>query len=97
MAAKHGGAAGADRRRPPHVRIQHDKEIFEPIDDRLLIPTDRQALLYAYRSICREPFVKESSFRVLEHQLKNETLQKALKDMFQGMYIGTGIGPLSSF
>jgi hypothetical protein len=38
---------------------EHDEQLFRPIDTAPLIPTARQVLLYAYRALCREAFVKE--------------------------------------
>lgn len=40
---------------------KHDNELFEPIDNSPLAPTPEQIALYAYRSLCREVFVKENA------------------------------------
>ncbi len=45
----------------------HDNILFKPIDDQYLIPTDHQVLLYAFRSLARELFVKEN---VLNHLMR---------------------------
>jgi len=39
----------------------HDSSLFEPIDSNKFQETKEQAFLYAYRSICRELFVKENA------------------------------------
>lgn len=44
---------------------EHDNELFKPIDDQYLIPNDQQVLLYAYRSLARELFVKENALTCL--------------------------------
>jgi hypothetical protein len=47
----------------------HDNAVFAPIDTQVLIPTNEQALLYAYRSLCREFFVKQNAFDLAEAQI----------------------------
>lgn len=49
----------------------HDNKLFKPIDDQHLIPTDQQVLLYAYRSLAREMFVKENVLTQLKRWIKN--------------------------
>lgn len=71
---------------------KHDNELFEPIDNSPLIPTDHQVLLYAYRSLCRELFVKENALELIESQLGIGTNQKAIKDLFLNMKLGTTFG-----
>src|SRR5574337_1945141 len=48
----------------------HDNNLFKPIDDQYLIPTDQQVLLYAYRSLSRELFVKENVLNNLKLLVK---------------------------
>ncbi len=48
----------------------HDNKLFSPIDDQYLLPTDQQVLLYAYRSIAREMFVKENVLTQLRRWVK---------------------------
>lgn len=50
---------------------KHDNEVFAPIDTQPLVPTDEQVLLYAYRSVCREFFVKENALDLVNTQLAN--------------------------
>lgn len=72
---------------------KHDNELFEPIDNLPLLPTDKQVFLYAYRSLCRELIVKENAFNLLERQLSdyhehtNATI-KILTDMRDGTAFG---------
>ncbi len=51
----------------------HDNSLFEKIDNYPLIPTDEQILLYAYRSICKELFVKENSYNLMKSQLEHQS------------------------
>ena len=71
---------------------RHDNELFEPIDDYPLIPTDQQVLLYAYRSLCRELFVKENSLELVNNQLENGVDQKAIHNLFLGYKQGILFG-----
>ncbi len=48
----------------------HDNKLFTAIDDNDLIPTDQQILLYGYRSLARELFVKENAFNHLGYRLE---------------------------
>ncbi|MFZ2406146.1 MAG: hypothetical protein WAW41_13490, partial [Methylobacter sp.] len=48
----------------------HDNELFKSIDDFPLTPTEQQIFLYAYRSLCRELFVKENSLALIDSQIK---------------------------
>ncbi len=59
----------------------HDNELFTAIDDHDLIPTDQQVLLYAYRSLARELFVKENAFNHLEY------LFEKTKHKFMSQYL----------
>ncbi|WP_223570606.1 hypothetical protein [Pseudomonas sp. BF-R-26] len=43
----------------------HDNSLFEPIDNYPLTKDRKQIALYAYRSLCREYFVKENAVRSL--------------------------------
>ncbi|GAB6146208.1 hypothetical protein JCM12294_36480 [Desulfocicer niacini] len=70
----------------------HDNALFELIDNNPLIPTDEQVVLYAYRSICRELFVKENSYNLMQSQIEKQTLNHALVKLFEGMTVGTKFG-----
>ena len=56
---------------------RHDNELFEPIDNFPLIPTDQQVLLYSYRSLCRELFVKENALELINKHLENSVDKKS--------------------
>jgi hypothetical protein len=71
---------------------RHDNELFEQIDNYPLIPTEGQIFLYAYRSLCREIFVKENILNVFESQLSKGINQEALKDFFSNFREGTAFG-----
>lgn len=71
---------------------KHDNELFEPIDNYLLIPTDQQVLLYAYRSLCRELFVKENALESVSNQLENGISQKAVHELLLGYKKGVSFG-----
>jgi hypothetical protein len=70
----------------------HDNELFEPIDNHHLIPTEQQVFLYAYRSLCRELFVKENSLNSIRKHLSNGIEQKRIKEYFSDLEIGTKVG-----
>ena len=69
----------------------HDNELFKPIDDQYLIPTDQQVLLYAYRSLSREMFVKENVLNHLKHWAK-KTDQKFMKQFLEAYKSSTAFG-----
>lgn len=71
---------------------RHDNELFESIDNYPLIPTDQQVLLYAYRSLCRELFVKENALELVNKHLENSIGQKAIHKMLLGYKNGTAFG-----
>lgn len=71
---------------------RHDNELFEPIDNYPLIPTDQQVLLYAYRSLCRELFVKENALELVKNHLENSVDPKAIHKMLLGYKHGAAFG-----
>lgn len=71
---------------------RHDNELFEPIDNYPLIPTDQQVLLYAYRSLCRELFVTENALELINIHLEKSFDQKAIHKMFSGYKNGEAFG-----
>jgi len=71
---------------------RHDTEVFAPIDTRPLQPTRQQVLLYAYRSLCRELFVKECAVEVLESQARRNTANTAIHELFSDVHQGMKIG-----
>jgi hypothetical protein len=68
---------------------KHDNELFEPIDNAPLAPTPEQLALYAYRSLCREVFVKENAVALFRDNLKNQTRNRANRDVFDAMAKGS--------
>jgi hypothetical protein len=70
----------------------HDNELFESIDNLPLIPTDQQAFLYGYRSLCRELFVKENALNNIKYLIKKGIKQKAINDLFLNLEKGTHFG-----
>jgi hypothetical protein len=71
---------------------KHDNELFEPIDNSFLIPSDQQVLLYSYRSLCRELFVSENALESMKAQLSEGIEQLAIKNMFSGYVSGKSFG-----
>ena len=71
---------------------KHDNELFEPIDKFPLVPTNQQVVLYAYRSLCRELFVKENSLELLKSQLGAGINQNAINKLLRNMKQGTAFG-----
>lgn len=74
----------------------HDNLVFEPIDNYALEPNPKQATLYAYRSICREVYVKENSLRLLSKQLSTFKAENRTKEYISDLKKGTenGLIPL---
>lgn len=68
---------------------KHDNELFEPIDNAPLAPTPEQVALYAYRSLCREVFVKENAVALFRDNPKNPPRNKANQDVFDAMAKGS--------
>lgn len=71
---------------------KHDNELFEPIDNFHLIPTNQQVLLYSYRSLCRELFVSENALELMNAQLAEGIKQAAIKNVFSGYVTGKSFG-----
>jgi len=71
---------------------KHDNELFEPIDKSPLLPTNQQVFLYAYRSLCRELFVKENAYNLIDSQLNSIPDKHAIKELLDGIKIGTNFG-----
>lgn len=70
----------------------HDNALFEPIDNRPLEANKEQVALYAFRSICRELFVKENAVRVL-HALRNHPqLSDCRKSLSEASLLGHSRG-----
>ncbi|MCJ8270088.1 MAG: hypothetical protein MJK04_11890, partial [Psychrosphaera sp.] len=70
----------------------HDNDVFKPIDRRPLVPSEQQVALYAYRSICREVFVKESSQKLYDSLIKEAGKDSPLIQRFKSMLQGTTTG-----
>lgn len=70
----------------------HDNLIFRPIDMALLLPTDEQVFLYAYRTVLRERFAKECAVVNYSEQLKSFSGTQATKTLFEGALEGNAIG-----
>lgn len=70
---------------------QHDNEIFRPIDDYPLFPNHQQICLYAYRSLCREVFVKENSYNLWK-EIGQKKLQTAIKEVIDINRDGANFG-----
>ncbi|CAG4968439.1 hypothetical protein [Novilysobacter luteus] len=68
---------------------KHDNELFAPIDKAFLVPTSQQVLLYAYRSVCRELFVKENALALIEGRIEALPETSALRRTFDAMHSGT--------
>ena len=70
---------------------KHDNELFAPIDKVPLVPTSEQVLLYAYRALCRELFVKENALDLIEGQIRDLPEGSAMRPTFDTMKAGTSI------
>lgn len=67
----------------------HDNELFEPIDNVSLAPNERQVMLYAYRCLCREYFVKENSCLLAKKYYDDpKIVSSILKPHYEGTKYG---------
>ncbi len=71
---------------------QHDNELFEEIDNNKLIPTDKQVMLYAYRCLCREYFVKENSLKIYKKFANNNSIELSQQKYIKLLAGGTENG-----
>ncbi|WP_394157010.1 hypothetical protein [Vibrio campbellii] len=71
---------------------KHDNELFEAIDNHVLVPTEEQVFLYAYRSICREVFEKNKAVSLLNANLSSFTKDCAEKRLINNLIKGTNYG-----
>lgn len=69
----------------------HDNELFTPIDNQYLVPTNQQVLLYAYRSLAREVLVKENVLNMLRHRI-SKTDHPFIKQYCEDYKSGTDFG-----
>ena len=70
----------------------HDNELFKPIDERPLVPDRQQAALYAYRSLCREFFVKENVVRALSTLQNHAGITHEANQFLQTQLYGNTLG-----
>lgn len=70
----------------------HDNSLFQSIDNELLMPNEYQAALYAYRSICRELFVKENAVLTLDKFRSDRRLERHKRSILQASYDGNSMG-----
>ncbi|MCD9527014.1 hypothetical protein GLP22_04840 [Photobacterium carnosum] len=71
---------------------KHDNEIFEPIDNRPLTPTNEEVFLYAYRSICREILVKSNALDLSISKACSFSQDCAEKKLIENIIEGTSVG-----
>ncbi|MBU6959014.1 hypothetical protein KRR23_14845 [Pseudomonas sp. CVAP len=76
----------------PGMCKQHDNKLFSPIDDRPLAIDHHQVALYAYRSICREYFVKENASISLTEMLGHPGLISEQSHWLTGAAYGQTLG-----
>lgn len=76
----------------PGMCKQHDNKLFAPIDDRPLTIDHHQVALYAYRSICREYFVKENASISLTEMLGHPGLTSEQSHWLTGAAYGQSLG-----
>lgn len=70
----------------------HDNALFEPIDNFPLRPTAEQVALYAYRSLCRECFVKENAMQVMKETKASSSMDGSKREFMDAMLYGTALG-----
>ena len=70
----------------------HDNALFEPIDNEPVEPQNRQIALYAYRSLCREYFVKENAVTVISRMKDHPELNAEGRALLQTSLVGHSLG-----
>lgn len=70
----------------------HDSQLFKVIDETPLTPNSHQVSLYAYRSLCREYFVKENAVKVLLAVEGHQTLDENRKALVAASLKGQTLG-----
>jgi hypothetical protein len=71
---------------------KHDDEVFRPIDAGTFEHSSIQVSLYAYRSLCREVFVKQNAVEQLEATLTETRHSRSLRQQVSWMLEGTRRG-----
>lgn len=70
---------------------KHDTELFKPIDTSFLIPTNKQVILYAYRAISKEVFLKGNiliKYRKMLNSQQNPVVQGLWYQHLKGTQLG---------
>lgn len=70
----------------------HDNALFAPIDTLPLLPTEQQVFLYAYRSLCRELFVKEKALGTVDRQIGELPQGYFIAQFLGAMKLGSSLG-----
>ena len=70
----------------------HDSQRFEKIDRSPLTPNHEEVALYAYRSLCREFFVKENAVDLMDSMSQNQKLTSEKRDLLKIMKSGHKLG-----
>ena len=70
----------------------HDNELFKRIDNYPLEPDKHQIALYAYRSLCREYFVKENATRLIENIRQHPELDDDKQALLNVFFTGSSLG-----
>jgi hypothetical protein len=70
----------------------HDNALFKSIDDAPLGPDKEQVALYAYRSVCREYFVKENAVRSIDAVRNHAELDQQQRSMLDAARFGHSLG-----
>ncbi|WP_313048619.1 hypothetical protein [Pseudomonas soli] len=76
----------------PGMCGQHDNELFSPIDNSPLTGSREQVALYAYRSICREFFVKENASITLNKMVGSPGLDWSQQQLLRSAAWGQTVG-----
>lgn len=71
---------------------RHDNTLFHLIDNAVLMPNERQVALYAYRSLCRELFVKENAVLTLNKFKGDPRLNSHRQAFFEACHDGNSMG-----
>lgn len=70
---------------------KHDNELFHPIDDYPFSDSGEQAMLYAYRALCKEIYTKQNAYQLVMagyESISNEESKDDLRCHVIGQYSG---------
>lgn len=71
---------------------KHDNELFKPIEENPLKPSDEQIALHLYRCVCKETYEKENSLELANEILRFPVLEQEILTSYKLFAHGTQLG-----